>query len=178
VSQPSTLLGALNSVIGFPQAVLLASDEGINPAGVLRSAGVTPFHRYYGPLRLPTGQDDGYWFPSSLDLSSYPDNRSPRRVSQVPCRSFDARCPVSPRGVRPLHLLVASRPISGFDISGRLATPIRVTRPKGSLALRLTSSRSQAPTKELPPPPLGPLHGERAIPMVSTSQLTRSAKLS
>jgi hypothetical protein len=131
VSQPSTLLGALNSVIGFPQAVLLASDEGINPAGVLRSAGVTPFHRYYGPLRLPTGQDDGYWFPSSLDLSSYPDNRSPGRVSQVPCRSFDARCPVSPRGARPLHELVASRPISGFAFSGRLAAPTLCNEAEG-----------------------------------------------
>src|SRR5262249_55193290 len=104
-------------------------------------------------------------------------SRSPTRVSQVPDRSFDARHPVSPRGTRPLHLLVASRAASGFALSGRLAIPIGVTRPKGSLALRLTSSPSQPPATGSPRAPLSRLHGERASPMVSTFQLTRSTKL-
>src|SRR4051794_23444015 len=39
------------------------------------------------------------------------------------------------------------------------------------------SLRSQAPTARLPAPPLGQLHGERAISMVSTFQLTRSTRL-
>jgi hypothetical protein len=56
-------------------------------------------------------------------------------------------------------------------------SPDSVTRPKGSLALRLTSSPSQASTAGLPRSPLGRLHGERAIPMISTFQLTRSTKL-
>ena len=46
-----------------------------------------------------------------------------------------------------------------------------------SLALRLASSPSQAPTGRLPAPPLSQLHGERAISMVSTFQLTRSTRL-
>jgi len=46
-----------------------------------------------------------------------------------------------------------------------------------SLALRLASSPSQAPTGQLPAPPLSQLHDERAISMVSPSQLTRSTRL-
>ena len=46
-----------------------------------------------------------------------------------------------------------------------------------SLSLRLTSSRSQAPTAWLPAPPLSQLHGERAISRVSSFQLTRSTRL-
>jgi hypothetical protein len=38
----------------------------------------------------------------------------PGQVSQVPDRSLDARCPQPPRRARPLHLLVTSRPVSGF----------------------------------------------------------------
>ena len=145
----------------------------MSPAGALRSTGVTPLPRYYDPLRLPT-------WPTAV-MDSRPSliriTGSPRRVSQVPDRSFDARHPVSPRRTRPLHVLVASRPVSGFTSFGRLTIPTGVTRPKGSLALRLTSSRSRASTAGSPRTPPGRLHGERAIPMVSTFQLTRSTKL-
>src|SRR5262249_48903043 len=48
----------------------------------------------------------------------------------------------------------------------------------GSLALRLTSSPSRAPTTRLPASPPSRLHGERAIAMVSTFHLTRSTRLS
>jgi hypothetical protein len=145
----------------------------MSPAGALRSTGITPLPRYYGPLRLPTWPTGGYGFPSVVD----PDTGSPGRVSQVPDQSIDARCPVSPRRTRPMHLLVASRSMAGFTTFGRLAIPISVTRPKGSLALRLTSSRSRAPTAESPRSPPSRLHGERASAMVSTFQLTRSTKL-
>jgi hypothetical protein len=76
-------------------------------------------------------------------------------------------------------MLVASRPVSGFTPSGRMATPTCVSRPKRvhARALRLAPSRPQAPTTRLPAPPLGRLHGERAIPMASTFQLTRSTRL-
>ena|ERR1700677_4528901 len=46
----------------------------------------------------------------------------PGQVSQVPDRSVDARCPLSPRRARPLPSLVSSRPVSGFAPSERLAT--------------------------------------------------------
>jgi hypothetical protein len=98
-----------------------------SPAGALCSTGVTPLPRYYGPLRLPTRPAGGYGFPSVVD----PDTGSPGRVSQVPDRSVDARCPVPPRRIRPLQTLIAWRPIAGFTFSGRLAIPICVTRPRG-----------------------------------------------
>jgi hypothetical protein len=47
----------------------------------------------------------------------------------------------------------------------------------GSLALRLTSLPSRAPTTWLPTPPPSKLHGERASAMISTFQLTRSTRL-
>ena len=103
----------------------------------------------------------------------------PAQVSQVPDGSVDARCPLSPRGARPLHVLVASRSVSGFTFSGRLATPICVTRPKWvhACALRLTSLSSRASHPGSPRRTPSRLHGERAIPMVNTFQLTRPAKL-
>src|SRR5262249_23946451 len=55
-----------------------------------------------------------------------------------------------------------------------------LTRPKRvhAYALRLTSSLSRAPTARLPKPPPSRLHGERAIAMGSSFQLSRSARLS
>jgi hypothetical protein len=66
----------------------------MGPAGALRSTGVTPLHRYYGPLRLPTWPTGGYGFPSVVD----PDTGSPSRASQVPaliCRRPPSR--ITPR---------------------------------------------------------------------------------
>jgi len=54
----------------------------------------------------------------------------PGRVSQVPAWSVVARRPLSPRGTPSPHVLVAGRPMTGFTISGGLAVPISVTRPK------------------------------------------------
>jgi hypothetical protein len=178
-SCPSLYLGSEHdSVVGFPQAALLASYEGIDPAGVLRSTRVTPLRRYYGPLRLPATPGDGYWFPPSVGPSPCPGDVPRGRVSQVPRGSVDARCPLSPRAAHPLHVLVASRMVSDFIISGSLTAADWCNEAgMGSLALRLTSSPPRAPTARLPAPPPSRLHGERAIAMVSTFQLTRSTRL-
>ena len=101
------------------------------------------------------------------------------RASQVSRRSFDARRPLPPRVAHPLHVLVTSRPVSGFIILGSLTTTdARHEAETGSLALWLTSSLSRSSTARLPTPPPSLLHGERAIAMVSTFQLTRSGRLS
>ena len=90
---------SLSSVVGrCVQADLLTSDENMNSAGALRSTGVTPLHRYYGPLRLPAWPSRRLWFPASVDLMSHPDSRPPDRVSQVPrliCRRPPSR--ITPR---------------------------------------------------------------------------------
>jgi hypothetical protein len=154
--------------------------ENVRSAGVLRSTGVTPLHHYYGPLRLPNEPADGYLFPPTVFRPPCQEVVTPGRVSQVPRGSFDARHPLSPRVAHPLHVLVASRMVSGFAASGRLTTTTGLTRPKRvhAFALRLTSSPSRAPTARLPASPPSWLHGERAIAMISTSQLTRSTRLS
>src|SRR5262249_28475545 len=86
--------GGVNTVVGFPQAVLPYSSETESPAGALRSAGVTRFPHSYDPPRLPTGPTGGYGFPLPVAPRSYPDPRPPGRVSQVPasiCRRPPSR---------------------------------------------------------------------------------------
>src|SRR5205085_10918086 len=85
---------------------------------------------------------------------------------------------LSPRAAHPLRVLVASRMVSGFLISGSLTAADWCNEAEvGSLSLRLTSSPPRAPTARSPVPSPRGLHGERAIAMVSTFQLTRSARL-
>jgi hypothetical protein len=107
--------------------------------------------------------------------------------------SFRVRFPLSPRDARQVPLPVASLPVSGFTISGRLATPtLRNEADLGSLALRLTRSRSgavhpfvtrvasghrSASYARLPSRRGPPLHGERAITMTDSFQSARCTRL-
>ena len=125
VAGPSVRGWPLSSVVGrVVQADLLTSDGNMNSAGALRSTGVTPLPRYYGPLRLPTRPDGGYGFPSPVDPRSHPDSRSPGRVSQVP-RLIFRRPPsrITPgRPDRCICSLLRGR-CQASPVSGRLATP-------------------------------------------------------
>ena len=162
------------------QAVLLTSDENANLAGVLRSTGITPLPRYYVPLRLPTRPACGYVFPQAVDLTSSPGFGPPGRVSQVPrsiCRHPpSSTTPGSPTAALARCLAVDCR-LRPFGKVGHSQLLGFNEAESGSLALRLTSSRSQASTGWLPITSLGRLHGERAIAMVSSFHLTRSPRL-
>ena len=112
-------------------------------------------------------------------VRTQPEFRPPGRVSQVPrliCRRPPSCItPGSPAAVYARCFANGFR----FHPSGRLTAPICCNEAAmGSLALRLTPSPSQASTAWLPITPPSRLHGERAIPMVSTFQLTRSTRLS
>jgi len=103
---------------------------------------------------------------------------SPGRVSQVP----RLICRRPPPPITPESLTGA--PARCFPVSGRLRPSWRVGRShwfneaeSGSLALRLTSSPQRASTIGSPRAPPLRLHAARAINMVSTFQLTRSARL-
>jgi hypothetical protein len=162
------------------QAVLLISCGCMFSTGDLRSTGVTRRPHYYVPLRLPTGPDGGYGFPSPVEPSGHPPHRSPRRVSQVPeliCRRLLS--PFTPESP-------AAANTRCFTAGGRLH-PIRKSghphwcneAESGSLALRLTSSPHGASADGSPrQPPPDRLHEERVIVMVSSFQLTRSTRLS
>jgi hypothetical protein len=76
-------------------------------------------------------------------------------------------------------LLVASPPVAGFIISGRLATSIRVTRPN-QVRLRY-GSQVRLPgfhQTDYPVPLRFSYTFERAVYMVNSFQFTRSARLS
>jgi hypothetical protein len=79
------------------------------------NATTTPSDSCSGPIAVIISLDQLRRIPKSPP--------PPEQVSQVPDRSVDARCPLPPRRARPLRVLVASRPVSGFTSSGRLATP-------------------------------------------------------
>ena len=93
-------------------------------------------------------------------------------------RSVHARCPLPPRKARRLLAPVTSPPVSGFTFFGRLAA---FTFPNeaelGSLALRLACLPHEASLGRL----LGSapvwLPVERVILRVTSSQITRSARL-
>ena len=113
--------------------------ETIRSAGVLRSTGVTPLHHYYDPLRLPAVSSDGYLFPPPVARPNAMEPVAHGRVSQVPRGSFDARCPLSPRVAHPLHVLVASRMVSGFAASGRLTTTTWFNEAETGSRFRITA---------------------------------------
>jgi hypothetical protein len=118
--------------IGFPPLV-----ANVHPAESLRSAGVTPFHSYYGLLRLPRGPRWRYGFRQHVWAIT-----PPARASQVPGFPFGTRRPLSPRKTRWTPMLVVHPPATGFTTlrrAGRLHLLCNEAET-GSLALRLMPS--------------------------------------
>ena len=91
----------------------------------------------------------------------------------LPNPTFLARCPLCPRRVPPLLVNIASRRISGFGTSDRLATLTWCNEAvSGSLALRLAGSIHGAPTPGLLPPSSASLHAGYSVGMMNTFQFT------
>ena len=151
-----------------------SSVVGTSSKAVL-SAGVTPHPRSYGPLRLPARAvpsvmyslwplGSGCPFPALPGLPGSSTDLFLRAVPNYPGRSGEC-------------LLIASPPISGFIISGRLATSNSVTRPN-QVRLRY---RSQVcfpgfrRTDRSLPLRFSYMY-ERAIYMVNSFQFTRSSQ--
>ncbi len=124
--------------MSFIQAALSPSCGNTPSTGPLRSTGITPLPHYYEPLRLPIEPRRGYGFPRPVDGSPTCE-LSLERVSQVPDDSVGIRRPLSPRRARPLQTFVASRSMTGFTPSGRLATLTCLTRPNTGSRLRITA---------------------------------------
>ena len=130
----------------------------------LRSTGVTPLPRYYGPLRLPSRAAPGYVFPSRV-------GSSPPTLQGLPGSSADLSTRAAPNHPgRPGECLPGLCFPTGFRLhpsrrTGHLRIPIEAE--SGSLALRLACS----PIPRSPDPFLHPaltglhvrtgnLHGE------------------
>ena len=156
------------------QAAHSSSDTDANPAGPLRSTGVTPLPRYYEPRRPPAGADHAVMLSrAALGLPPTPPG--------LPGSSIDLSAPAvsnHPGGARPPRLPVPSRPRLGFTLSGRLATPQKRNEAESSsLALRLTPSPPEASPAGSLRPPLGWLRVKRATHTVISFQITRPIRL-
>jgi hypothetical protein len=129
------------------------------------------------------------FIPGRLPALSPGRSGSPRFLDA----SFRARSPQSPRGALQVLLLVSSLQVTGFIISGSLATPDQCNEAESdSLALGLTRSRSRgfapfasiccygyrpASHARLPSRRGPPLHGERVITIADTFQSARCTRL-
>ena len=104
--------------------------------------------------------------------------RTPNRVSQVPAGSFRARCLLSPRRVRSVLLVEASRAV--------LASPFPAGWPLSVLCNEAEPSSRDATARAFALPSFGAadrsptlwaqLHDSRPIIMINSSQLTRTSQ--
>src|SRR2546426_12646390 len=106
--------------------------------------------------------------------------RTPNRVSQVPGGSFRARCLLPPRGVRSVHVIVASRPmLASPSLAG---WPLPCKRNEAEPSSRDATARAFAsPSLSVQGRPQTlwvRLHDSRPIVMINSFQLTRPTKRS
>ena len=153
--------------------------------GPLRSTGITPLPRYYQPRRLPDTPAGPYVFGSAVGF--HPRAGSHRFLDA----SVRVRSPQSPRNARRMLSVVASSPVAGFTISGRLATSDLCNEAEtGSLywgsrvrGQRLSSHRLHtggdrpASRVQLPSPEGPPLYGERPITIADSFQSASHTRL-
>src|SRR5262245_5305475 len=169
--------------MAFRSSVVGISSKRLSPPLTKAPPGSGPF----APLSLPappllwacpppdSSRCRGYGFPQRVGGLF--------RLSAGPPRFLDesvlARRPQAPRRVQRLSVPILHRRFQASSARGGLATlSFTLSRgPIGSLSLRLTSLPSQASPAGLLLLALGRLHVRWAIYMVSTSQLTRSARL-
>ena len=101
------------------QSARLPSHENASTARPLRSTGITPLPRYYGPLRLPTQPPGGYVFPTR-------DEATAPAAPDLPGSSTDlSACAVPNHPGEPDGLMARCTPTGGglrpFWKVGRLA---------------------------------------------------------
>jgi hypothetical protein len=107
------------------KSVCRPSCLGVRPPGPLRSAGVTPRQRYYGPIRLLAGPSGGYVFPPASGLAPGPRGLS---VPDPFCRHAPSlTTPGSPAALGP----VVHRRHWASSSSTAWPLPIGVTRLNG-----------------------------------------------
>ena len=103
---------------------------------------------------------------------------TPNRASQVPGGSFRARCLLSPRGVRSVHLIEASQPILASPYPA--GWPLPVSRNEAEPSSRDATARALAFPSfngwDRSHPLKGRLHDFRSSITVNTFQLTRTSQ--
>ncbi|MCW5556075.1 MAG: hypothetical protein KIS67_28450 [Verrucomicrobiae bacterium] len=115
------------------------------------------------------------------NLGGYAANcppRTPNRVSQVPAGSFRARCLLSPRGVRSVRRVVASRPMlaSPFPAGWPLPLLCNEAEPSSRDATARAFAFPSLNGRDRSHPLRSRLHDFRPIIMINSSQLTRTSQ--
>lgn len=141
--------------------------------GPLRSTGVTRFRRYYGPIRIPADQSDGYAFPPGLESRTRPAGPPRfRRLPSPPAVRLDPgeldRCTF-----RRLPCPCWLRPVLEVGRSQVVNNEASI----GSLALRLTASLAEASHGPLQDRTLGSLRVSSEVHTVSSFHLTGRRQL-
>src|SRR6266567_504577 len=135
------------------------------------------FFATMSPSDTPSRPAKRLWLPAGgcPRLSA----RTPGGVSQVPAGSFRARCLLSPRGVRTVRLIEASRPMWASPLSAGWPLPSKrnEAEPSSPDATARALTFPGLGAADCSPTLRGRLHDSRPSVMVNTFQLTRTAKL-
>lgn len=104
---------------------------------------------------------------------------TPARASQVPDGSFRARCLLSPRGVRSVLLIEASRPMLASPNPAGWPLPVSCNEaePSSQVATARALAFPSFGGRDRSHPLWGRLHDFRSFIMMNTSQFTRTTKL-
>src|SRR2546428_6621384 len=162
----------IRAVMGFLQSAPSPSESALPRQGPWAPP------RLARGLLAPTGLSDSP-APNShlIDSLRVLLRRRNRRQGppSLPNPTFPARCPLSPRRTPALLANVASRRITGFSPSGRLAALTWFNEAdSGSLALRLTGSLHGASARQLLTALSVSLHVGRLVRMMNTFQFISS----
>jgi hypothetical protein len=115
----------------------------------LRSTGVTPLPRYYGPLRLPTRPPDGYVFPPCVEAIALAAPGLPGSSADLSTRAVPYH-PDEPGGINGSllpHRLRASPTLEGWPARKSVTRPNRVRLRYGSRVRSAGASARRLPER-------------------------------
>ena len=156
------------SVIGFLQSVPSSSESAPPRQGPFAPRALP---RFIATTSLSDSHAPNAHLMDSMCISSRLWRNRQHGSPSLPNPTFPARCSHSPRRTPPLLVKIASRRISGFGTSDRLAALTwRNEAALGSLALRLAGLFRGASSPRLLPALPASLHAGCSVGMMNTFQ--------
>ena len=154
--------------MGFLQSVPQPSESALPRQGPFAPQALP---RFKATTSLSDSHANNAQLMDSLCIWSRLRHNRSHGSPSLPNLTFPARCPHSPRRTPPLLVNIASRRMTGFGTSDRLALLTWCNEAdSGSLALRLAGSLHGASTLRLLSALSVSLHAGRSVGMMNTSQ--------